>query len=68
MRVTVARSLALIALCCVPLAIGACGSSAKRDQSISAGQQLQALREALDSGAITREEYERERRAIIGVH
>lgn len=45
-----------------------CGwwSSGTQRTDASVGQQLSALRKAYDSGAITRDEYERERRRIIG--
>ena len=58
----------------IALAIGATAllpgccwwSSSTRNSDASTGQQLANLRKQLDSGAITREEYERERRRIIG--
>ncbi len=45
-----------------------CGwwSASQSRTDASAGQQLSDLRKAYDSGVITREEYERERRRIIG--
>lgn len=48
--------------------LSGCGwwSSGKQRTDTSAGQQLSDLRKAYDSGAITRDEYERERRRIIG--
>jgi hypothetical protein len=49
----------------VTLLLPACGSSGQRSDA-STGQQLAALRKAYDSGVITREEYERERRRIVG--
>jgi uncharacterized membrane protein len=58
----------------IALAIGliaslpACGwwSSGSQRTDASVGQQLSDLRKAYDAGTITREEYERERRRIIG--
>jgi uncharacterized membrane protein len=47
------------------LLLPACGGSSSTG-SASAGQQLKSLREAYDTGAITREEYEQERRRILG--
>jgi uncharacterized membrane protein len=44
----------------------ACGGSAAGNSDASVGRQLSTLREAYDKGVITREEYERERRRIIG--
>jgi uncharacterized membrane protein len=43
-----------------------CGLWSSQSSDEAVGQQLAALRKAYDSGAITREEYERERRRIIG--
>ena len=48
------------------LLLPACGGSSSPRSGASAGQQLKSLREAYDSGAITREEYEQERRRILG--
>jgi uncharacterized membrane protein len=48
------------------LLLPACGGSSSTRSGASAGQQLKSLREAYDSGAITREEYEQERRRILG--
>jgi len=45
----------------------ACGGwSSGQRTDVSVGKQLATLREAYDKGVITREEYERERRRIIG--
>lgn len=64
----------LVSTLSITLAVGlttllpGCGwwSSGKQRTDTSAGQQLSDLRKAYDSGSITREEYERERRRIIG--
>ncbi len=45
----------------------ACGwSSSSQRSDASIGTQLATLREAYDKGVITREEYERERKRIVG--
>jgi len=50
----------------VALGLSACGGSTSNRSDASAGQQIRNLRQAYESGAITREEYERERRRILG--
>lgn len=56
----------------IALAIGAtallpgCSWWSSPSSDANVGQQLANLRKSLDAGAITREEYERERRRIIG--
>ena len=44
----------------------ACGGSSGQRTDASVGQELSTLREAYDKGVITREEYERERKRIVG--
>ena len=44
----------------------ACGGSSGQRTDASVGKELSTLREAYDKGVITREEYERERKRIVG--
>jgi hypothetical protein len=60
-----------LAACLVAFALGAtvllpaCGGSSKQRSDASTGKQLSNLRQSYESGVITREEYERERRRIL---
>jgi uncharacterized membrane protein len=55
----------------LPLVLVACGGGGSRMETqqeirtTTTGQELTDLKKALDNGAITREEYERERRKIL---
>jgi predicted metal-binding protein len=56
----------LVATLVATIALTACGGSPGHRTDLSAGQQLKNLRQAYESGALTRDEYERERRRILG--
>lgn len=56
----------LVATLVAAIALTACSGSAGHRTELSAGQQLKNLRQAYESGALTRDEYEQERRRILG--
>ena len=58
----VSAALAVWAMTLLP----ACGGSSGQRGDATIGKQLSTLREAYDKGVITREEYERERKRIVG--
>ena len=68
-RIALLQTLGIVTLCgpfwfCV----AACGSGAEITRQVTTtttGQQLIDLKKALDSGAITKEEYEKERKKIL---
>ena len=63
------RKLTVLALCGLfLLGVAACGGGAEvtsRVSTTTTGQQLMDLKKALDSGAITQQEYEKERKKIL---
>jgi hypothetical protein len=70
MRTTVPRALAVLALCGLfLLGVVACGGGGAEVRSevttTTKGQQLLDLKKALDSGAMTKDEYEKERKKIL---
>lgn len=56
---------AALAVCAIAV-LPACGGSSGQRSDASIGKQLSTLREAYDKGVITREEYDRERKRIVG--
>ena len=69
MPMTLPKTLGVLALCGLfLLGVAACGGGADIKSEISTtttGQQLMDLKKALDSGAITQQEYEKERKKIL---
>jgi uncharacterized membrane protein len=63
---TLVSAVAVAFAVCVIGVLPACGGSSSQRSDASVGKQLASLREAYDKGVITREEYERERRRIVG--
>lgn len=69
MRAT--RPIALALLLVSPLVLAACGGGGAKSETavtnttISTGQQLIDLKAALDAGAISQEEYDKERQRIL---
>ena len=70
MTVTLPKTLGILALCGLFLvgAAGCGGGGAELKSEVSTttvGQQLMDLKKALDSGAMTQQEYEKERKKIL---
>jgi hypothetical protein len=70
MTATLPRTLAIVALCgFFLLGVVACGGGGAEVRSevttTTKGQQLMDLKKALDSGALTKDEYEKERKKIL---
>lgn len=65
-RLAVSVSSVAFAVWVVALLPACGGSSSSQRSDASIGTQLATLREAYDKGVITREEYERERKRIVG--
>ena len=64
------RNLVLFAVCCLLLlGAAACGGGGAEVRSevttTTTGQQLMDLKKALDSGAMTQQEYEKERKKVL---
>lgn len=62
---------AALALIIAPLALTACGGGGSRSETsvtnvnVTKGQQLLDLKKALDSGALTQSEYDRQRAQVL---
>jgi len=69
MSMPLPKTLGILALCgFFLLGVAACGGGAEVTSKVSTtstGQQLMDLKKALDSGAITQQEYEKERKKIL---
>lgn len=70
MRMAVPKTLGILALCSLfLLGVVACGGGGAEIKSqvttTTTGQQLMDLKKALDSGAITKDEYDKERKKIL---
>jgi hypothetical protein len=70
MSMSLAKKLALLTVCGILLlGAGACGGGGAEVRSevstTTTGQQLLDLKKALDSGAMTQQEYEKERKKIF---
>jgi len=70
MRMTFPKALGILALCIVfLLGVVACGGGGAEVKSqvttTTTGQQLIDLKKALDAGAITKDEYDKERKKIL---
>ena len=70
MTTTLPKAVAIVARCRIFLlgvvACGGGGADVRREVSTTTtGQQLMDLKKALDSGAMTKEEYEKERKKIL---
>jgi hypothetical protein len=67
---SLSRNLVLFSVCCLLLlGAAACGGGGAEVRSevstTTTGQQLMDLKKALDSGAMTQQEYEKERKKIL---
>jgi hypothetical protein len=69
MNATLPKTVGVLALCSLVLiGVAACGGGAEVQSRVSTttvGQQLMDLKKALDSGAMTKDEYEKERAKIL---
>ncbi len=63
------RQLAIGTLLLAPLALGGCGGGRSdntiQNVSVTRGQQLLDLKKSLDAGAVSQDDYERQRLAIL---